>query len=296
VSNAEGEETVLKEDLVTVLGEAQYALPFEEGFENISDIEENNEWTSVNPDGSTIRWELTDQASLTGSQSVHVRGRNNADFQVETLESPTFDLSGLEDNAVLSFKYAHARRNASSDDFFQVRISRNCGENWNLRETRDIDQLPTVSGNVSGQFSPDSDSDWEEVIIDNISSIFLTTEFRIRFEFTSVNGNNIFIDDINIYDPNTLSVDNNDVVKEITLFPNPATDNVRLRLDLSENQNIRIDVVDASGRVVQSPFAGVMTSGTQSLQIQLDASLTPGMYFVRLTGEEGIAVRKLIVK
>ncbi|MFT6175901.1 MAG: hypothetical protein ACJAY4_002132, partial [Cryomorphaceae bacterium] len=108
--------------------------------------------------------------------------------------------------------------------------------------------------------------------------------------------NNIFIDDINIYDPNTLSVDNNDVVKEITLFPNPATDNVRLRLALSENQNIKIDVVDASGRVVQSPFAGVMTSGNQSLQIQLDASLTPGMYFVRLTGEEGIAVRKLIVK
>jgi PKD repeat protein len=296
VSNAEGEETVLKEDLVTVLGEAQYALPFEEGFENISDIEENNEWTSVNPDGSTIRWELTDQASLTGSQSVYVRGRNNADFQVETLESPTFDLSGLEDNAVLSFKYAHARRNASSDDLLRVRISRNCGENWNLRETRDIDELPTVIGNVSGQFSPDSDSDWEEVIIDNISSIFLTTEFRIRFEFTSVNGNNIFIDDINIYDPNTLSVDNNDVVKEITLFPNPATDNVRLRLALSENQNIKIDVVDASGRVVQSPFAGVMTSGNQSLQIQLDASLTPGMYFVRLTGEEGIAVRKLIVK
>ncbi|MCZ4407909.1 M43 family zinc metalloprotease [Cryomorphaceae bacterium 1068] len=296
VSNAQGEETVVKEDLINVLGEAQYALPFQEGFEDMSDIEENNEWVVVNPDESGIRWTLTDQASLTGDQSVYVRGRTNDDFQTETLESPTFDLSGLEDNAVLSFKYAHARRNSNSDDFFQVRISRNCGENWNLRETRDIDELPTVSGNVSGQFFPDSDGDWEEVIIDNISSIFLTDEFRIRFEFTSVGGNNIFIDDINIYDPNTLSVDNNEVVKEITLFPNPATDNVRLRLDLSENQNIRIDVVDASGRVVQSPYTGTMTSGTQSIQIQLDSSLTPGMYFVRLTGEEGIAVRKLIVK
>ncbi len=296
VSNAEGEQTVSKENLVNVLGEAQYALPFEEGFENMADIEENNEWVVVNPDESIIRWTLTDQAALSGSQSVYVRGRSNADFQIETLESPTFDLSGLEDNAVLSFKYAHARRNSNSDDFFQVRISRNCGENWNLRETRDIDELPTVSGNVGGQFIPTSDSDWEEVIIDNISSIFLTDEFRVRFEFTSVNGNNIYIDDINIYDPNTLSVNNNEVVKEITLFPNPATDNVRLRLDLSKNQNVRIDVVDASGRVVQSPFAGAMTSGTQSIQIQLDSSLTPGMYFVRLTGEEGIAVRKLIVK
>lgn len=296
VSNAQGEQTVFKEDLITVLGEAEYALPFEESFENISDIEENDEWVSVNPDGSAIRWELTDQASFTGNQSVYVRGRNNEDFQKETLESPTFDLSELEDNAVFSFKYAHAQKNFSSDDFFQVRISRNCGENWNLRETRDMDELPTVSGNVSGQFIPDSEDDWEEVIIDNISTTFTTSEFRVRFEFTSVGGNNIFIDDINIYDPNTLSVDNSEVVKEITLFPNPASENVRLRLDLTENQNIRIDVIDASGRIVQSPFSGQMTSGSQSLQIQLDRSLTPGMYFVRLTGEEGIAVRKLIVK
>jgi len=296
VSNAQGEQTVFKEDLITVLGEAEYALPFEESFEDISDIEENDEWVSVNPDGSAIRWELTDQASLTGSQSVYVRGRNNEDFQIETLESPTFDLSELEDNAVFSFKYAHAQRNFSSDDFFQVRISRNCGENWNLRETRDMDELPTVTGNVSGQFIPDSEDDWEEVIIDNISSTFTTSEFRVRFEFTSVGGNNIYIDDINIYDPNTLSVDNSEVVKEITLFPNPASENVRLRLDLTENQNIRIDVIDASGRIVQSPFSGQMASGSQSLQIQLDGSLIPGLYFVRLTGEDGIAVRKLMIK
>jgi PKD repeat protein len=296
VSNAQGEQTILKEDLIMVLGEAEYALPFEEGFDEMSEIEENDEWVVVNPDDSGIKWRLTDQASLSGSQSVFVRGRSNEDFQVETLDSPTFDLSGLEDGAVFSFKYAHARRNNNSDDFFQVRISRNCGENWNLRETRDIDELPTVNGNVGGQFVPSSENDWEEVVIDNISSLFLTNEFRVRFEFTSVNGNNIFIDDINIYDPNTLSVDNSDVVKEITLFPNPASENVRLRLDLTENQNIRIDVVDASGRIVQSPFSGMMTSGTQSMQIQLDRSLTPGMYFVRLTGEEGIAVRKLIIE
>jgi PKD repeat protein len=295
VSNEQGAETVSKEDFVTVLGEAQYALPFQEGFEDMTEIEENNEWVDINPDDSNISWKITDLAGYTGSSSVYVRGRSNTDFQMETLESPTFDLSGLEDNAVLSFKYAHARRNASSDDFFQVRISRNCGENWNLRETRDMDELPTVSGNVGGQFVPTSEDDWEEVIIDNISSIFLTTEFRIRFEFTSVNGNNIFIDDINIYDPNTLSVDNSEVVKELTLFPNPASENVRLRLNLSQNQNVRIDIVDATGRVVHSPFSGLMTSGSQSLNIDLDPSMTPGMYFVRLSGPDGTAVRKLII-
>ncbi len=296
VSNTQGEETVSRTDFIHVVESPQYSLPFQEGFDQISEIGENDEWVDINQDGSNISWQVTDLASLSGNQSVSVRGRNNEDYQVEILESPTFDLSGIEDNAVLSFKYAHARRNSSSDDLLRVRISRNCGESWNLRETRDIDELPTVSGSFGGQFIPDSDDDWEEVIIDNISTIFLNPEFRIRFEFTSVKGNNIFIDDINIYDPNTLSVDNSDVVKNLNLYPNPASDFVNVRLDLDKNQNVRIDVVDATGRVVRSPFNGFMASGSQQFQINLGTELAEGIYFVRLTAEDGIAVRKLVLR
>jgi PKD repeat protein len=296
VSNASGEESITRTDYVHVLEAPQYGLPFQEGFEDLSTIEENDKWVDINADGSNIRWKITDEVSYSGDQCAYVQGRSNEDFQIEILESPTFDLSGLEDNAVLSFKYAHARRTFSSDDYLRGRISKDCGETWNQREYLDIDELPTVSSYVTGQFIPDAEDDWREVVIDNISSIFLNEEFRVRFEFMSVNGNNIFIDDINLYDPNTLSVDNSEVVKNITLFPNPATDRVRLRIELEENQNIRIDVLDASGRVVQSPFNGTMAGGVQGLDIDLGSSLASGIYFIRLTGEEGIAVRKLVIE
>jgi PKD repeat protein len=296
VSNAQGEETVVKNDFVNVVGEAEYVLPYQESFESLTDLEENGEWVDINEDGGNIKWEITDAAAYSGNQSVHVRGRNNVNFQREILESPTFDLSNIVDNAVLSFKYAHARRNSSSDDLFRVRISRNCGDFWSLRETRDIDELPTVSNNVGGQFSPNSQSDWEEVIIDNISSVFLTEEFRIRFEFTSVNGNNIFIDDINIFDPNLLSAESYEVLKSLVIYPNPASDRVRLNLELNAGQMIRIEIVDASGRVVQSPFAGFMPEGPQSMEVQLDSSIGSGLYFIRMQGEDGVSVRKLIVE
>jgi len=296
VTNTQSEESITRTNFVNVVEAPAYDLPFQEGFEGLTNIEETGDWIDINGDGSNISWKITDEAAYSGTQCAFVQGRNNEDYQVEILESPTFDLSGLEDNAVLTFKYAHARRTFSSDDYLRVRISKDCGETWNQREFRDIDELPTVSGSVSSQFIPVSDNDWEEVVIDNISSIFLNPEFRIRFEFRSVNGNNIFIDDINIYDPTTLSVDNSDVVKDISLFPNPANDQVTLKLELEENQNIRIDVVDASGRVIQTPYNGIMVGGIQNLNIDLDRAIAPGMYFIRLTGEEGIAVRKLLVE
>jgi PKD repeat protein len=296
VSNAQGEETVFKDGFITVIDGPQYALPFQEGFESLNDIEETGEWVDINQDGGAIKWEITEQAAYSGNKSVYVRGRSNVDFQIEILESPTFDLTNIVDNAVVSFKYAHARRNFLSDDLFRVRISRNCGENWNVRETIDMDDLPTVNNNVSSQFFPDDQDEWQEVIIDNISSIFLTDEFRIRFEFTSVNGNNLFVDDINIYDPNTLSTESYEVLKSLSIYPNPATDRVRLNLELTKSQNVTLDIVDASGRVVQSPFSGFMPEGPQNMEIQLDRNVNSGLYFIRMVGEDGVSVRKLIVQ
>jgi len=296
VSSGQEEQTVTKENLITVIDESQYVLPYSEGFENFDEIEQGNEWVDINQDGSNIGWEITEGAAYSGNQSVFVRGRNNTDFQTEILESPTYDLTTIQDNAVLSFYYSHARRNSNSDDLFRVRISRNCGESWNVRETREIDELPTVSGNTTSQFIPDSPDEWEEIVIDNISTLFLTDQFRVRFEFTSVNGNNIYIDDINIYDPATLSLENIDVIKQISLYPNPASDEVRLRIELAEPQEVVINIVDASGRVVQSSQLLSFNSGSQNFNLALDNSLQGGLYFVQLRTKEGSSTRKLIIK
>lgn len=86
------------------------------------------------------------------------------------------------------------------------------------------------------------------------------------------------------------------MAKAITLFPNPTTDRVRLRAEFEKNQNIRIDVIDASGRILQTPVAGRFVSGEQSFDIDLQDGLAPGLYFIRLTGEEGVAARKLLVR
>ncbi|MEM9051839.1 MAG: M43 family zinc metalloprotease [Bacteroidota bacterium] len=295
VTNSQGELTVTKENFIRVIEGAQYQLPYEEGFENFVEVEDGDEWVDVNQDDSNISWRITDNVSYDGDQSVFVRGRNNDDFQLEILESPTYDLSNIED-PVLSFYYAHARRNSTSDDLFRVRISKDCGEVWNVRLNRDIEDLPTVSGDVSGQFVPQSQDDWEEVVIDNISSSFWNDQFRIRFEFTSVNGNNIFVDNINIFGTNTLSTKEIPSLKHLSIYPNPASQRLSLNIDLMNSQIVRIDLLDAYGRIVQSPFSGMMPSGNQNLDIELNNSLAVGMYFIRLTADDGSSTRKLIIE
>ena len=76
----------------------------------------------------------------------------------------------------------------------------------------------------------------------------------------------------------------------LVLFPNPAHSSVTLTgldgMDL-------LTVVDVNGRTVGSHV--LSPSGTQTFTLDISA-LAPGAYFVRLTGERTVAIRKLIVK
>jgi hypothetical protein len=87
-------------------------------------------------------------------------------------------------------------------------------------------------------------------------------------------------------------VDYND---QIVLFPNPATENVYLRMVTdSFKGNVTVNVCDITGRTIINKQYSLESSN----MIQLDArQFTPGIYFVNLQGENGVkATKKLIVR
>jgi len=86
-----------------------------------------------------------------------------------------------------------------------------------------------------------------------------------------------------------------DYSNEITLFPNPSSSNVYLRmLTDTFKGNVTLNIVDIAGRTIIHDQYNV---GSDRL-IQLDASkFTNGIYFVTITGGNGVkAVKKLIVQ
>jgi PKD repeat protein len=296
VSNPSGSMSVTKTNLVTVMEPGQNTLQFTESFESFTSLEPNDEyWTVVNPDSSDVKWELTNTAGYFSSQSVMVRGRTNGNtVSKEYLISPTFDLSGLSSSAVLNFRYAHARRISSSDDVLRIWISRDCGDTWSLRRTIDIDDLPTVSGNETNQFVPESNDEWAEVEITSIANVFLTNEFRVRFEFESNRGNNIYIDYINIFDALTSSVGEIDALSDLKLYPNPTEGETTLTYSLDKTTELSIDVLDLSGRLVREVSRGTRASGPQVERFDL-RDLPQGMYIIRMMADGQHISRRIAV-
>ncbi|MCA1750792.1 MAG: M43 family zinc metalloprotease [Cryomorphaceae bacterium] len=298
VSNPLGELTVTKNEIITVVPEGEMAIPFYENFESFSEIlhlQEN--WVVANPDGDMTRqWEMANSVGFSNNRSVRVRGRFNANGAEEHLETPTIDLSSVSENAEFTFKYAHARRNSNSNDRLVVSVSRNCGSLWNSFVTITMNDLPTVSGNVPGEFVPSGPGDWEEVSVPNIISIMLNPEFKARFEFTSLAGNNIYIDDINIFDPLTVSTDDEfSMADGIKIYPNPTADQFTFEYQIAVPGRVTAEVIDISGRTLDALFSTERAAGKYIATYDV-SHLAPGVYFVRLTANDQGAVKKLIVR
>jgi len=75
----------------------------------------------------------------------------------------------------------------------------------------------------------------------------------------------------------------------VTLFPNPASDNVFITLETNES-SIPIEIYDFSGKLIDKH---ILSSGIHQLNIQHYAA---GCYFIKINQKENIAVKKLIKK
>ncbi|MFN2430450.1 MAG: M43 family zinc metalloprotease [Cryomorphaceae bacterium] len=290
--------SAVESEYIRVLDTAVTQLPFQEGFEAFDAFNESGDqlWYTNNQTGN-IDWEITDLASYSGDQSARVRGRLNENGEKEYLLSQTFDLSNIEQNAILSFKYSCARRNPDSDDELRVWISRDCGETWSLRQTLDDDDLYTVSGFYANEFVPQSQSEWMETSISSIVSVFLNPTFRVRFEFTSSNGNNVYLDDINLIDANTLSVADivNALKSELAIYPNPTNGETFIDFSsFSYSGQTDILLMDLSGRELERIYSGNLINSGDRLPVNL-SRYSAGIYFLDIRTDLGRFSKKIVV-
>lgn len=295
VSNSGGTIDTVKTDYVRVLESSEYTVPYSEGWEGYAGLQsDQHNWSAVPPVEGAKGWELYSNASYSGSQSVRVWGRLNPDNVYADLISPTFDLSAVSPNAVLHFRYAYTRRNGESADVLRVMASSNCGDTWSVRQTISGNSLPTIPNNVTGQYIPQSQDDWELVEIDNLSGTFLQESVLIRFEFKSFNGQNIYIDDINLFDPATVGLEEISFLNQLIIFPNPATSETNVTFAMDRAADLRISMIDMTGRQLKTFYSGTVPSGkhTQNLNVSGFAS---GMYLIRIeSGGEQVTRRFLI--
>ena len=287
VSNAQGNDSFTQTDYITVLpSEAQNQTYFSfEGFE------ETEEDYIIISDNSGSTWEETDVA-FTGGKGIMLNNFNGNPLDSEDeFQLPSVNLTNMNDPD-LYFRVSYKERSGGASDNLRVYVSRDCGDSWQIRYQKSGGSLATVSGTQGSPFTPSSNSDWELIDV-NLSSYANDEHVLVKFRGTSDEGNNIYIDDIQISGP--LGVENEEADFSFVVSPNPIVETSTITLTLQTQATYQVAINDVTGKLISVISDKNLTVGQHQFELGAQ-SLKSGVYFVSVESESGRTVKKLLVQ
>jgi len=288
-------DTETKTSLIHVVP-AALDLPVLEGFEPYSTLNGLAEWTVINPQGNGFELSNT---GLNSSKSARLMNLNQTVGDVDELIASPVDLSGVS-QVTLSFRYAHKRRNSSDEDKLRVYITNTCGDSWAIRKTL---LLATTSSIQGTSFIPGSENDWTTIHVTNITSSYLVDNFRYKFTFEGGGGNNIYLDNINIYEgPSSDDIVTNSGVglnelseiNALTIYPNPTDNELNVSFNVRTAQKVAVAIQDLTGKIAQRHI--VHAEKGSNLVVLETQSLAAGVYFMEIETNGSKSVKQFIVK
>ncbi len=294
-TDGSGSDTETRAEYITVLNPPS-SLPFYDGFENYTSLDGLNEWVVKNS-GNNEKWEITTTAANSGSKSVKLGNFGEAAKNIDELFAASVDLSNASpSNTTLTFRYAYRRRLSGDYEKLSLHFSGDCGETWSPKKTLAGGSLSLTT--VSSSWTPSS-NDWVTVHVTNFNATYMNSNFRYKFKFESDGGNNVYLDDINIYEGSpsndiVLGLDELTEIKEIFLFPNPSEGDINLNFTTATNQNVSIAIVDLTGKEIQVNTINAI-AGQNSVLIGTD-ELSKGMYFVKIIAGESQHILQFVKK
>ncbi len=287
VSNGVGSDSYSQTDYVTVLsGDAAIQSYF--SFEGFEGTEEDY---LVLSDGQGSTWQETNTA-FTDDKSIYLNNYNgNPLGSQDEFQLPSVDLTLMNDPD-LYFRLSHKQRTGGAADNLRVYVSRDCGDSWQIRYQKTGASLATVSGTQGSPFTPSSASDWELVDV-NLSSYENDEHVIVKFRGTSDEGNNIYIDDIQISGPLGVAEQQSDF--NFTVTPNPMNQLSNVQLSVANTADYTVEVLDVAGKRISVLHNGQLSFGNHSFAIERTA-LNAGVYLVRIDNGLGSQVQKLVVQ
>ncbi|MEP2772904.1 MAG: choice-of-anchor J domain-containing protein [Fulvivirga sp.] len=280
VLNPNGSEEVNTDDNFQlynfIIDGSQELPPIKETFESFG----TTNWTVSNPDAAQT-WQTT--TTNFGKSAILQGSSYEITNEKDWLVTPTMDFSQLQ-TASLNFDVAYAN-SANGTEQLEVLVSTDCGKTYQtVLYSKLGDELASTS--LAENFIPDSDSVWRNEEI-NLDFLLGETDVRIAFVSTNNNGNNLYLDDIQIY------VTEHDDFDANTLFPNPSKGKpVSLTFDLDQKENVTLLVYDRAGHIlIEKEFPNTLNQ-----TYLMDLSQHPeGIYLVKVVGTSFSFVKRLMV-
>ena len=290
-------DSEVKNNFIQVLN-ASANLPFWEGFEDYSSLTNIQTWDVFNSSTNNA-WTIESTTAYTGAKCAKLMNFGQGTANIDDLTSSQIDLSSIPatGTVTLSFRYAYRKVLSANYEYFKVFISGDCGTDWIQRKTIQGNQLSALTSTTS--WKPSAQTDWVTVHMTNVTSNYFTDKFRVRFRFEGEGGNNIYLDDINLYDGSP----SNEIVtgimeqvflSQLEMYPNPSDEELNVSFNLPSADDLTISIVDLSGKSVQKHLIKAKTG--KNLAMLNTQELAAGMYQLLIQSSNGQKSLPFIVK
>lgn len=272
------------------LNAAGLALPMVQGFEAISTVPAD--WDVINPDNS-LTWQHTNSAGKNSKSSIFMDNYSYPSIgQADILELPGYDISNIN-MARLAFDVAYAlyTPNGGFSDTLEVYLSDDCGQTFTLAYQKAGNALKTASATTNA-FVP-TNSQWRREYIP-LDAYVGTTYLQVKFRHVTNYENNLYLDNINIIPVYPTSIEADLAAFGLSVFPNPADQQVQVAFEGTVIQETRIQLHDLAGKMIRSQTF-TSTPGQNQIEIEV-GDLPAGLYLIHLLQEGRSIVRKVQVE
>ncbi|MBP6977832.1 MAG: PKD domain-containing protein [Bacteroidales bacterium] len=290
-TNPNGSSTLTKENFISAGGTP---LSFEETFE---DGFTTKGWSILNPDDE-ITWDIATVAGTTpGNKAAYVDIRSYTDLRErDQLISPPLDFSAYS-YVTMTFKHAYTQYYTSITDSLIIYISDDCQETWTriLALGEDGSENFITHPPMNTKFVPQSAEDWCGASTGPACNMVdLTpwagkTDIRIMFECYSFFGNNLYLDNIVIY--NSVGISPQEDKSILTIYPNPTGGLLNVKFE-ETGDNAYLRILNLQGQRIREIH---ILPGTLSLPLDL-SDCPRGLYLLEFGNDKTVITRKLMLE
>jgi hypothetical protein len=210
--------------------------------------------------------------------------------QKDYIRLPLLDITSA-DSAFMSFQVAAAAANdltitSNAFDTLEVLVSQDCGATYTSLYKKWGSTLVTRSSATTTSFNPTA-SEWRKDSV-NLSQFINAGPILLAFANTTENGNNIYLDDINLY---SVTINQNLKTKGFMITPNPTTSTITVQFYPNATYLKGINIFNSTGQLVASQRVNGSGSSAYYFDLSMFAS---GVYVVQVVLGDKVISQKVI--
>jgi archaellum component FlaF (FlaF/FlaG flagellin family) len=250
-------------------------------------------WGIENKSRDAATWNIANYGAGGSTKCYKMDFYNSPTDEEDALYLHTVDASAGNKLRVVFDRNACAYKLSSgvSADQLSLEASTDCGATWSSLWSKSGADLATDTARTSS-FTPNSAKWVSDSVTINVTAP--NTTYYFRFAAKSDYGNNLYLDNINIYSFTTTGIEDEKELASVRVFPNPAMDKVNIAFTNMNSGNVKVSVINALGEVVALLKDETMSAGEH--QINWNAANTAnGIYTVKIESNGNNVTRKVVV-